>query len=186
MTGVQTCALPISRALRLRWLWFEWKARDKPWIGLQTPNDAADRDLFNVATRITIGDGRMASFWSSPWLDGSSPKFLAPAIFLSSKRKSRSVHDALFGSKWITDINLEAITAIHFAQFAILWERLQSILTPGTLDHIVWTLSDSGVYSTGSAYRAQFAGAISCSFKNIVWKSWTPPKCRFLDRKSVV
>ena len=27
-----------SRALRLRWLWYEWVTPDKPWVGLETPN----------------------------------------------------------------------------------------------------------------------------------------------------
>jgi hypothetical protein len=51
-----------SRALRLRWLWYEWTAPEKPWVGSETPNDASDIDLFNAATRVTIGNGSKASF----------------------------------------------------------------------------------------------------------------------------
>jgi hypothetical protein len=60
-----------SRALRLRWLWFEWTAPEKPWVGSETPNDASDLDLFNAATCVTIGNGAKASFWSSSWLHGA-------------------------------------------------------------------------------------------------------------------
>jgi hypothetical protein len=60
-----------SRGLRLRWLWYEWKAPEKPWVGSETPNDASDLDLFNAATRVTIGNGAKASFWSSSWLHGA-------------------------------------------------------------------------------------------------------------------
>ena len=33
--------------------------------------------------------------------------------------------------------------------------------------------------TANSAYKAQFFGASSCSFMNIVWKTWAPPKCSF-------
>ena len=77
-----------ARALRLRWLWFEWVSPDKSWVGLETHNDQLDRDLFNVATKVTIGNGLKASFWSSAWLNGFAPKSLAPLIFAVSKQKN--------------------------------------------------------------------------------------------------
>ena len=46
-----------ARALRLRWLWFEWTAPEKPWVGLETPNDDTDRELFNAATAVPLGMG---------------------------------------------------------------------------------------------------------------------------------
>jgi hypothetical protein len=74
-------------ALRLCWLWLEWTALDKPWVGLETPNDEVDRSLFNVATKVTIGDRHKASFWTSSWLDAKPPKLIAPMIYEASKRK---------------------------------------------------------------------------------------------------
>ena len=62
-----------ATALRLRWLWFEWSATPKPWVGLGTPCDEADRDLFAACTTVKIGDGSKALFWKSPWLDGLRP-----------------------------------------------------------------------------------------------------------------
>jgi mannosylglycoprotein endo-beta-mannosidase len=116
-----------SRALRLRWLWYEWKAPDKPWVGTETPNGAADRDLFNAATRVTIGNGAKASFWSSSWLHGAPPKDLAPLVFKASKRKNRTVHDALTDNNWIADIAVDAFTADHMEQYVRLWELLSGI-----------------------------------------------------------
>ena len=95
-----------ARALRLRWLWMEWVAPEKPWVGLETPNDEIDRNLFNAATKVSIGDGRKASFWASSWLNGSTPRDIAPKIFDASKRKKRNVHDALANNKWIADISV--------------------------------------------------------------------------------
>jgi hypothetical protein len=94
-------------------LWDEWKAPEKPWVGSETPNDATDRDLFNAATRVTIGDGSKASFWSSSWLDGTPPKIIAPLIFTASQRKNRSVRDALEGQNWAADINVDSFTVDH-------------------------------------------------------------------------
>ncbi|XP_071681840.1 uncharacterized protein [Lolium perenne] len=69
----------------------KWTTPDKPWVGTETPNDAADLELFNAATRVTIGNGAKASFWSSSWLHGTPPKDLAPLIFKVSRRKNRTV-----------------------------------------------------------------------------------------------
>jgi hypothetical protein len=40
------------------------------WVGLDMPCDEIDRDLFAASTEITMGDGNMARFWSSAWIDG--------------------------------------------------------------------------------------------------------------------
>ena len=84
-----------ARALRLRWLWFEWTAPDKPWVGLDTPNDQKDRDLFNAATKVSVGDGTRAVFWTSPWLNGATPRSVAPLIFKAARRKNRCVRDEI-------------------------------------------------------------------------------------------
>ena len=162
-----------ARALRLRWLWFEWVASDKPWVGLETPNDKTDRDLFNAATSVTIGDGMVARFWSSSWLNGISPKALASKVFEASKKKNRSVQNALDNLNWVADISVQQFTTQHISQFITLWDSLQGItLTPGTTDTILWTLTTSGCYTASSAYKAQFQGSTHCSFKSLVWKTW--------------
>jgi hypothetical protein len=49
-------------ALRLRWIWLKWVAPEKLWMCLETPNDETDKTIFNAATKVSIGDGRKASF----------------------------------------------------------------------------------------------------------------------------
>jgi hypothetical protein len=44
-----------GRALRLRWLWFQWKCPDKAWNGPELPIDSVDESLFAAATRVHIG-----------------------------------------------------------------------------------------------------------------------------------
>lgn len=86
-----------GRALRLRWLWFSWKEPQSPWVGSGLPCDDTDRELFAAATEITIRDGATARFWSDRWLLGQSPKTIAPALFKISRRKTRSIREALKG-----------------------------------------------------------------------------------------
>lgn len=51
-----------GRALRLRWLWFSWTNPEKPWIGSELPVDDTDKALFAAATRVSVKNGKMASF----------------------------------------------------------------------------------------------------------------------------
>ena len=59
-----------SRALRLRWLWFQWTEPERPWVGTEPPVDATDKQLFRASTSVLLGDGQIASFWQSSWLEG--------------------------------------------------------------------------------------------------------------------
>jgi hypothetical protein len=58
-----------SQALRLRWLWFAWDSRQRPWEGLQVPVTDEDRTMFNAATVVQLGNGKTAS-WNSCGLNG--------------------------------------------------------------------------------------------------------------------
>ena len=69
-----------SRALWLRWEWFHWTERDRPWVGMDTPCDQSDKDLFAACTTISIGNGEIANFWSDQWLNGQAPRQLAPLL----------------------------------------------------------------------------------------------------------
>jgi hypothetical protein len=88
--SVQTAALwglgitdleHFSRALRMRWLWFQWKTPNKPWCWSELPVDDIDRALFSAATQVTVFNGNKAKFWFSSWLDGMAPATMFPALF---------------------------------------------------------------------------------------------------------
>jgi hypothetical protein len=66
-----------SRALRLRWLWFEWTDREWPWVGTEVPCNEEDKQFFRASTIVTIGNGDTASFWDSVWLQGQEPRDIA-------------------------------------------------------------------------------------------------------------
>nr|AAP54199.2 retrotransposon protein, putative, LINE subclass [Oryza sativa Japonica Group] len=115
----------MGRALHLRWLWYEWTFPDKPWIGMPTPCDEQDAELFAASTTVTIGDSRKALFWESPWVSSSPLKTMAPNLYRHARRKKRTVANALQDNKWINDIrhNLTSMLVTEFFKvFEILWE----------------------------------------------------------------
>ena len=75
------------RALRLWWLWYEWKVPHKLWLRFGNPCTDDDLEFFYASTTITIGDGAKTPFWDSPWLLGRKPKDTTPLIFEASRRK---------------------------------------------------------------------------------------------------
>lgn len=116
-----------SKALRLRWMWYAWDTKERPWKDLQLPIDVDDLTLFNTATRVQVGNSHKAMFWNSAWLDGEVPGVLFPTLYKHSKRKNRSVHDATTDYRWVRDIDY-SMTQQIIAEFLLLWDRLQHIV----------------------------------------------------------
>jgi mannosylglycoprotein endo-beta-mannosidase len=172
-----------TRALRLRWLWHEWKDPTKPWVGLETPCDETDKLLFTAATKITIGDGNTIRFWESAWLDGQRPKDSMPLVYAISKKRSKSLREGIENDTWIDDLELNGnstFTVELISQLVSLWSATQDImLNQNESDHIVWKLSNHGEYSASSAYKAQCLGTVGTNFNPLIWKSWAPAKCKF-------
>ncbi|KAE8817415.1 hypothetical protein D1007_04833 [Hordeum vulgare] len=46
-----------GRALRLRWLWMAWKHPERPWVSTPLPCPKEEKEIFDMATEIIIGDG---------------------------------------------------------------------------------------------------------------------------------
>jgi hypothetical protein len=51
-----------GHALRLRWLWFQWKSLKKAWCGSDLPIDSTNEALFATATKVTIHNGLTTKF----------------------------------------------------------------------------------------------------------------------------
>lgn len=172
-----------GRALRLRWLWIAWHHPERPWVGSELPCDEADWALFSASTKVTIGDGMRASFWRSPWLGHATLSQRFPELFTHSRRKHRSVHDALSDDTWIRDLAhgqnqhlLKDVLALHREL-----QRLALPLQPGVPDDLTWKHSSSGTYSARSAYQAQFQGRTSTNFDHLLWKAWAPGKIKIFS-----
>jgi len=89
-----------SRALRLRWLWYEWTDRDRPWIGGQIPVNEVGKQLFRACTKVHIGNGAKAKFWESCWLDGKAPRDVAPSLYKLAWRKNLTVKEQMINQSW--------------------------------------------------------------------------------------
>ena len=145
---------------------------------MEIPCQDSDRNLFAAATRITLGDGKTAKFWFSAWLFGEAPKDIAPTIFASSLHKKQTVFSALQNGRWVQDINLTTgLSVTHIDQFVRLWIKINQIqLILGTPDEITWKHSQSGTYSSRSAYALHFLGSTATNYKSLIWQSQAPPK----------
>jgi hypothetical protein len=45
---------------------------------MEIPCDKSNHDLFNSSTIVTIGNEKIASFWTPTWINGTSAKAIAP------------------------------------------------------------------------------------------------------------
>lgn len=165
-----------ARALRLRWLWFEWKDVSKPWVNMGTPCDDIDKALFQASTIIHIRNGQKAKFWTDSWLEGCTVKELAPLIFRLAKRRTKCVSLELQNNHWMS--GLHTITTIkEIDELVQLGGKLQNVaLLHDIPDDITWKWNENGQYSTKSAYLTQFKGEITHANFLPLWKTNAEPK----------
>ncbi|KAM0917777.1 hypothetical protein ACQ4PT_009218 [Festuca glaucescens] len=166
-----------SRSLRLRWEWFRW-AEDRPWKGMATPCNQADKDLFAACTTISISNGETAKFWADSWLNGQAPMKKAPLFFKLAARKNLSVKEALLNGRWMKGLQRIA-TEAQLDEFVDLWTCVQTIRLSDGADMISWNITADGKYSAASAYAVQFLGRIRQPHLEQVWSIKVEGKVRF-------
>jgi hypothetical protein len=168
-----------GKALRVRWPWHEWTDPGRAWVGLGNPCTKEDMNLFYDSIDLHIGNGKTASFWHTPWLEGRKPIDIAPSIFSISKKKNFTVHKGLEQDFWILNLSFEdGITVDHISEFTTAWTKIQHVLLNDEPDHITWRLSNTGSYSSSTAYLAQFDDTPNSYMMPAVWNNWAPPKCK--------
>ncbi|CAM0901775.1 unnamed protein product [Alopecurus aequalis] len=167
-----------NRALRLRWLWIIWGDEERPWDGTEVPCDTIDRDLFAACTQVSLGNGNRCRFWTDSWIDGKSPKSLAPSLFRLARRKQLSVKDALANGRWMKGL-CRMESAEQMDQFFYLWSKAKSVTLSTEPDAIKWSLTADGAYSAKSAYEIQFLARTLQPALEQVWRFRAEPKVRF-------
>jgi hypothetical protein len=134
-------------------MWFQWKQKNRAWTNLKVPCDRVDRELFYASTIVTVGDGKMAPFWTSCWINGNMAKSIAPLLYAKSRREKITVHQALKNEKWIDHIYPPAMSE-EVTQFVKLWEAIREVAQNETVeDRTTWRWTMDGEYTTKSAYQ---------------------------------
>ena len=168
-----------SRALRLRWLWYQWTEPDRPWVGSEPPVDAVDKQLFRISTVVTLGNGETASFWQSSWLNGEAPMDLFPDLFKWAWRKNRTVKEELHEQNWTRGL-WRMQTVDEMASFVHLWDAVHEVQLTTEQDNITWRWMADGIYSAKSAYNLQFQGSYSTFRSDTIWQAEAEGKHKFL------
>ena len=167
-----------GRALRLRWEWFRWTARERPWVGSETPCNQADKELFFACTTISLGDGNTATSWTDKWLNGQEPRSIAPLCFLLATRKNLTVKEALTQGRWMRGLQ-KINTEVQLDQFIALWNMVRGVYLSEDRDSISWHISADGRYSAKTAYAMQFLGRVRQPELGRVRKVWAEGKVQF-------
>ena len=99
-----------------------------------------------------------------------------PSLYKHSKRKNRSVADAIRDDRWILDLSHRQTDQIVYDCVALarLLRLLPVNLSSDTSDEIRWNLEATGCYTAASAYRAQFQANLTSTYPQIIWKTWAP------------
>ena len=71
-------------------------------------------------------------------------------------------------------------------EYTSLWSSMQTIILANHPDAISWRWTANGEFSTASAYAIQFEGSQRSNFKEIIWKSGSPLKCRIYSWMAVL
>ncbi|KAM3299011.1 hypothetical protein ACQJBY_040484 [Aegilops geniculata] len=126
-----------------------------------------DIAAFQKSTRVLLGNGQQACFWTSHWL-GAAPLAAAfPSLFNHSRRKNRTVAAALANDQWIRDLHHSLIVV----EFLHLWRQIQQaglVLNSLVPDRIQWTAGGGDRYSARAAYRMSFQPRPSTSDDKVI------------------
>ena len=140
------------------------------------PNASA---LFAISVVTNVGSGNDTLFWSSRWLLGKSIEELAPNVFRTvtvRTRKKRTVAEALVDNTWVSDIR-GALNWHGLMEYLELWDAISDVHLSSSSDIHRWKFESSGFFSSRSAYKAFFVGAIKFEPWKCLSKSWAPNKC---------
>jgi hypothetical protein len=107
-------------------LWHNWDQRGKPWKKLLKITDQSDRDIYFFSIEIFVGDRKNTPFWESKWINGRSPRELAPKLYKSTEYKYRNVHTELKNNNWIRSFgNIQSSSLLE--EFTLMFMDLSSM-----------------------------------------------------------
>jgi len=105
-----------------------------------------------------VGNGEKILFWKDRWLDGHTIAEIAPNLVKSVHKQTakRTVAQALLNGKWVEDIK-GALTVQILVEYLQIWDLVDGLtLQQDVPDQFRWKFTQSGLYSSKSAYAAFF------------------------------
>jgi hypothetical protein len=135
-----------NRALRLRWLWYNWDPKERHWKKLFRLDDPTDRSLF-ASTYVIIGDGKATPFREAKWLHGAAPKDIAPELFEATRFKKRSVHCELKNNNWIRSPRRKIDTSAKLDEYVLLFLAISSVALSDNKDELIWHWTANGKFT---------------------------------------
>jgi hypothetical protein len=111
-------------------------------------------------------------------LDGSSPKELAPNLYLRARFKYRIVFTELKKLNWIRNIR-DISSPSLLEEFILLFMALSQVELTLEKDRIKWRWTTDGQYIVKSAYECQFQGSIQQPLFHAIWEARSELKCFF-------
>ncbi|XP_073367930.1 uncharacterized protein [Aegilops tauschii subsp. strangulata] len=137
--------------------------------------------VFDSLVHWRVGDGATALFWKDRWMGAVSAKEVAPDVWGAVRTQTvnrRTVKEGLLNHRWTSDISGDLSTE-GLVQFIRLWDHvLAARLDPSLQDEAFCPWNSKQVYTSASAYRMLFKGAINVTFAKWVWKCWAPLTCK--------
>lgn len=108
-----------------------------PWNGSEVPVNEEDQQLFRASNVVQLGDGRMAEFWNSSWIEGRAPRDIAPNLYKLAWRKHRKVHEEIDNQSWTRGL-WRMSTVEEMSEFIVLWDLVQNTSLSDSPDNITW------------------------------------------------
>jgi hypothetical protein len=100
----------------------------------------------------------------------------ATSLRAASKKKNRSLQQALQSNQWLLDVTLPADTGWTtelIDQLVMIWGATQTVeLSEHEEDKIIWKLNSHGEYTAASAYNVQLLSTTATNFNTLIWKPW--------------
>jgi hypothetical protein len=128
-----------------------WKQPEKHWCNSELPIDDVDITLFVAATRVTVRNGHMARFWTTDWFHGSMLAQMFPVLFRHSRRKNKTIVEAMALETWIRDLMHDVTTDILAEYVILLFSKHKLFLAFQTA---LYTIATPNIYIFSPPGRA--------------------------------
>ena len=132
---------------------------------------------YRALTRVSLGDGKLTSFWSDRWLLGSTLADTFPALFSHCINPHSSVHFVMSTS--LAAQFRSRLTRCATEELRLLADCLALVVLRDISDARLLTLDNSSHYTSSAAYRALHQNDMPDPDAYRFWQTRLPTKVKF-------